>query len=280
MTRRVPVYLVGLWWLVVGAVAGLACSGSVDNAERTGAQGIDAQHSGEVQDGQNAPETTVYSDEEVGVEALVDEELADRRVFVRHRTLDESWDEQDSDWDSFHFLPVEKRDRLFFEQQVDMLFWGVREIRQEEIERIERTLDRAFYDSLDMCVERSEYADIELYREEDGDYFSVRSVEAVEEAARRHGIAVDEFLDLRHECHKFAASYPVLDGEYRDELLKVRRDYYLEFLRLWMRDHPEMVVPLDYENSVNQPYQDYVRQQCMETEDPEACARGEGVSYP
>ena len=280
MTRRIPVWLVGLWWLAVGAVMGLACSESVDNTERTGAQEADAQSSWNTDNSEDMPKTAVYSDEEVGVDDLVDSYLADRRPLVGYRTVEEHDDATYAELESFRFLPVEQRDRVHFEMNVSMLFQAVKLSRPEEIEQAEETLFDAFYDSLDLCVENSEYPDIELYREEDGDYFTVRSTEAVEEAAQRHGITVDEFLDFRHECHKFAASYPSLDREYRDELLRTRRDYYLEFLRLWMRDHPEMVVPLDYENSVNQPYQDYVRQQCMETEDPEACARGEGVSYP
>lgn len=276
MTRRIPVWIAGLWWLVVGAVAGLACSGSVEDIERTGAQGADARSSGEVQRSENAPEITTYSDEEVGVDALVDSYLADRHPLVRYRTVEEHDDETYAELESFRFLPVEQRDRIHFEMNVSMLFQAVKLNRPEEIERTEKTLFDAFYDSLDLCAERSEYPGIRLFLEEEGDYYPIWP----EDEAQRHGIAVDEFLDLRHECHKFAASYPVLDGEHRDELLRTRRDYYLEFLRLWMRDHPEMVVPLDYENSVNQPYQDYVREQCMETEDPEGCARGEGVSYP
>ena len=61
---------------------------------------------------------------------------------------------------------------------------------------------------------------------------------------------------------------------------KDRRVMALLVSQLEERDNRELVVPLDYENSVNQPYQDYVRRECMATEDPQECARGEGVSYP
>jgi hypothetical protein len=268
MTRRIPVWIVGLWWLAVGAVAAFACSGSVDDAERTDRVGI-------------------YTDEEVGVDALVDSWLADRHPFVRHRTdeerLEEMGAEASAEWVDFHSSSLEKRDRLFFEQQLNVVLFATRMARPEEIEGAEGALFDAFYDSVDLCAERSEYAGIDLYGKEEGVYQGEDGLYyplwSIEEEAQVYDITVDEFLDLRHECHKFAASYPVLDGEHRDELLRTRRDYYLEILRLWLRDHPEMVVPLDYENSVNQPYQDYVRQQCMETEDPEACARDVGVSY-
>ena len=271
MGRRVVVYLVGLLWLAGGIVAGSACSGLVVDAERTGGQGTGTR------DGENAPAINVYSDEEIGVDALVDSDLAEIHPFVRYRTVEEHDDEMFADWDDFHFLPVEKRDRLFFEQEVNLVLWTAREARPEEIERIEMLLFDAFYDSLDLCAEESEYPDIQLYLEEGGEYYPVWP----EGEAQRNGISVDEFLDLRHECSKFAVSYPVLDPEYRDELLKTRRDYYLEVLRSWMAGNPGLVVPLDYENSVNHPYQDYVRRVCTaEADDPEACAREAGVSFP
>ncbi len=279
MTRRILVWIIGLWWLAVGAVAGFACSGSVEETKRTGGQEADTQSSGNTDNSENIPKTTVYSDEEVGVDALVDEELADRHLYVRHRTDEERHDEMLAEQGHVLLLPVEERDRLFFEQQVDILFSGVRGIRQEEIERIERTLDSAFYDSVDICIGNSEWPDAVLHETANGE-FDFGHYGLYEASAELYDLTWEDYVDLRHECSKFAASYPVLDREYRDELLKTRRDYYLEFLRLWMRDHPEMVVPLDYENSVNQPYQDYVRRQCMEAEDPAACARGEGVSYP
>ena len=271
MRRRAPVCLVGLLWLAVGAVVGSACGGSADNTERAGSQGAGAR------DGEDVVTIAVYSDEEVGVDALVDSDLADRHPFVRYRTVEEHDAEMFAELDNFRFLPAERRDRIFFEQEVNVVLWAAREARPEEIERIETLLFDAFYDSLDLCAERSEFPDIRLYLEEDGGYYPVWP----EEEAQRHGITVDEFLDLRHECSKFAATYPALDTEYRDELLKTRRDYYLEELRLWMVDNPGLVVPLDYENSVNQPYQDYVREVCRaEAEDPEACVREEGVSFP
>jgi len=274
------VCLVGLCWL---AVVGSACSGSVDDTEHTGSKGVDAQdseHTSRVVDRRSV----IYSDEEAGVDALVESYLVGRHLFVRHRTLDESWDERVAELDNLRSLSAARRDRIFFEQQVSMVLMTARQVSPEEIEQIEGSLSDAFNDSLDLCAEGSEYPGIELYARDEGIYQGEDGLYyprwSVEEEATNHGITIDVFLDLRHECHKFAASYPVLDPEQRDELLKTRRDYYLEILRLWMADHPEWVVPLDYENSVNQPYQDWVREVCMEAEDPEECVRGEGVSWP
>ncbi len=180
--------------------------------------------------------------------------------------------------EDFRSLSPEARDRDHFEQVVKLVFFGASEAMPPKVERAVSLLRDAFYDSLDLCSTQSRWPDIRLYYYDDGYYLI--SAEMFESYQEQYGMTGDDFDDFQHECHKFAASYPSLDREYRDELLKTRRDYYLEFLRLWMRDNPEMVVPLDYENSVNQPYQDYVRRQCMEAEDPEGCARGEGVSYP
>ena len=216
-----------------------------------------------------------YTEEEIGIEYLVDEYFADRGLMslTRYRT-DEEYLEADAT-DNFQSLSTEARDRAFFEQAVRFLFFAAGEAMPPEVRSADDALYDAFYDSLDLCAERSRWPEVELYRLEDGGYLPVWSPQL---EADRLEVSLDEYLDFRYECNKFAASYPALDREYRDELLRTRRDYYLEVLRLWMRDNPEMVVPMTYEQSVNHPYQDYVREICRSADDPQECASSEGVT--
>ena len=203
--------------------------------------------------------------------------LADRfgDVLARYRTYEEARLAEEASDENFQSLSAEARDRAFFEQAVRFLFFAAGEAMPPEVGSAVDELYDAFHDSLDLCAERSRWPEVELYRLEDGGYLPVWSPQ---EEADRLEVSLDEYLDFRHECHKFAASYPALDREYRDELLKIRRDYYLEVLRLWMRDNPEMVVPMTYEQSVNHPYQDYVREICRSADDPRECASSEGVT--
>ena len=222
-----------------------------------------------------------YSEEEIGVDLLVDEYLLHRFgwTLTRYRTLEDARAAEEAavineDSDSHN---ATTGDRAYFEQAARFLFFAANEARPPEVESASDELFMAFYDSLDLCAARSQWPDIPLYLFEDGGHYPT-SAEQYEAAQGRYGFSMDEFLDLRHECHKFAASYPSLDREYRDELLNTRRDYYLDVLRLWMRDNPEMIVPMTYEQSVNHPYQDYVREVCRAADDPQECALSEGVT--
>ena len=174
-------------------------------------------------------------------------------------------------------MSPEARDRAYFEQAVRLLFLGADDAMPAEVSDASDELWHAFYRSLDLCVERSEWPEAKLYRVEESDYYPA-SWEAVQSYMQAYGMTLDEYIDFKHECHKFAVLYPVLDREHRDELLRIRRDYYLDVLRLWMRDNPEMVVPMTYEQSVNHPYQDYVREICRAADDPQECALSEGVT--
>ena len=175
-------------------------------------------------------------------------------------------------------MSPEARDREWFEQAVSLLFLGADDAMPAEVKDDADELWHAFHRSLDLCVERSEWSEAGLYRLGTDGYYYGPPWEAVQSYLQQYGMTLDEFIDFKHECHKFAASYPALDSGYRDELLRTLRDYYLEVLRLWMRDNPAMVVPMTYEQSVNHPYQDYVREVCRSADDPQECASSEGVT--
>ncbi len=279
--------IVSLAVLLVGVV-GVNCSGAANSAtEETDDVGVTqmtlpedvvvsssyVEEAGDI----GAVRYGGYTEEEIGVEMLIDSYFADSPLMAlaRYRTREEYREASVPDFGS----SPEATDRTWFEQSARLLFSGLREVMPPDVEAASDALYVALHDSLDLCTERSPWPEIGLYELKNGKYYFM-SVDQFDYALDRYELSRDDLLDFRHECHKFAASYPVLDPEHRDELLKTRRDYYLEFLRLWMADHPELVVPLDYENSVNQPYQDYMREVCMTSEDPEGCAREEGVSLP
>ena len=77
-----------------------------------------------------------------------------------------------------------------------------------------------------------------------------------EQYERDYGLTLEMFLDLRHECSKYAATYPTLDPAYRDELLAKRRTHYMAAVREWMADNPHLVVPIEHHEGANTPYAD------------------------
>ena len=217
-----------------------------------------------------------YTEEEIGVGLLVDEYFADNHILARYRTYEDYHEASVAEAD-FRSLSAEARDRVFFEQAVSLLFLATDEVAPAEVSAAADELWDAFYRSLDLCVERSEWPEIRLYELGDDGYHYDIPYEEVQSYMQQYGMTLDEFIDFEHECHKFAATYPALDRNHRDDLLAIRRDHYLEILRRWMQANPELVVPMTYEQSVNHPYQDYVRDICQAADDPQECIRLEGV---
>jgi len=220
-----------------------------------------------------------YTDREIGARELVGLFLADRHLFVRYRTFEESNSEFVDQLQGFRSLTPAERDRVYFEQTVELVLWAAEEASPEAVVRADDELREAFYRSLDVCIARSDWPDVRLYEEVDGAYYTGTG-DLYDTTAKAYGLTWEDYVDLRHECSKFAASYPVLDSEQRNELVGVLREYYLDALRLWMRDNPDLVVPLDYERSVNHPYQDYVREACQAADAPQECILEEGVGLP
>ncbi|MCY4176086.1 MAG: hypothetical protein OXD37_07095 [Acidimicrobiaceae bacterium] len=219
-----------------------------------------------------------YTEEEIGISDIVDDYINDDHILVHYRTY-EARSEADlakieSEWEPGSPLA---RDRILFENRARWVLRMADEERPLEVETAVNTLQKAFYQSLDICTERSQWPEIKFYNESSNSYIPITHDEFID-FQNQYKLTPDEFLDFRHECHKYAAPYPVLDPANRDELIKIRQEYYREFLREWMLDYPETVVPIDYENSINHPYVDYLRLICLEEEDPEECARSEGIT--
>lgn len=183
-----------------------------------------------------------YTEDEIGIEILVDDRLASRHILAQYRTY-EDHDLASLAKNDLSSLTPQAHDRAHFEQAVRLLFLGADDAMSDEVSDADQQLWDAFYRSLDMCVERSQWPDARLYEVVSEGYVSGSYVQR-ESAQQQYGMTRDQYLDFQHECHKYAASYPALDREHRDELLRIRRDYYLDVLRLWMRDNPEMVVPI------------------------------------
>ena len=267
----------GVCLAVLGGAV-VACSDDGDGTDSGAGEssaGSWVEHAAE-QQGDGSGLFAGYTEDEIGTEILVDEKLASRHILARYRTYDD-YHEASAAEDNWGSLSPEGRDRVFFEQMVSLLFLGADDAMPAQVKAASDELWHAFYESLDLCVERSEWPEAKLYETAPEGYYPA-SWEAVQSYQRQYGMTLDEYIDFKHECHKFAVLYPALDRDHRDELLRILRDYYLDVLRLWMRDNPEMVVPMTYEQSVNHPYQDYVRETCRASDDPQECALSEGIT--
>ncbi len=271
------------WQVLVILIALLAssCASSEesDEAEESFYYGVASDVDGGVQG---------YTEEDIGVEYIVEEYITEFHsdILARYRTYDEylarAYDEYRAADDSLEYnepgsQSAEARDRWLFEQTVKFVLFEASEAMPAEVSVAVNELYDALHDSLDLCIARSDWPDIQLYYYDDEGYHSA-GVDQFFRAVELYGLTIDEFKDFERECNKFAATYPSLNSQRRDELVNIRRDYFLEVLRLWMQDHPEAVVPMTYEQSINHPYQDYIREICLAAENSEECARSEGIT--
>ena len=129
----------------------------------------------------------------------------------------------------------------------------------------------AVREAMDQCAANAGWPGVQLYDV---------SQELGERYEQNLGLTLDVFLDLRHECSKYAATHPTLDPDVRDELLAKRRHHYMTAIRDWMVANPELVVPIEYHEGANRPYEDLILQTCLQAADAQQCAHDERLTLP
>ena len=108
-----------------------------------------------------------------------------------------------------------------------------------------QVLHDAFFGALEDCGRRSRWPDVELFVIGDGRGYDVDPV-TVESYELLYGLSYYEYLQLRHECSRYAATYPGLDEGVRDELLRPQREHYARAVVDSLADLPHIEVPARY----------------------------------
>ena len=207
---------------------------------------------------QNSPRE--YSNEELALDESVDHYLHGLVPFAQYRTsADEDRDRVDPLGGSGH-----ERERATFEFRLRQVMLGADGSLPPDVAIGSGVLHDARDEALAECAAEAGWPGVELYDV---------SQELGEQYERELGLTLEMFLDLRHECAKYAANYPTLGPAYRDELLAKRRDHYMTAVRDWMAATPELVVPVEYHEGANKPVEDYWRKACKQADDYEQCLR-------
>lgn len=109
-------------------------------------------------------------------------------------------------------------------------------------------LDEAFFDVLEQCSQDSAWPDVELFEMHNGRGFPPVPAELIES---EFGISLFEYLQLRHECSRHAATYPTLDPAVRDQLLAPQRAHFAEvILDRLDNELPLVEVPARYQAEI------------------------------
>lgn len=231
-----------------------------------------------------SPPDRRYSDEELGLDELIDAEIVP--FDARYRSSAESSDQLD---ETFRILEEEavghERERMHFENNLALVFWQADERNPPDRE----LLDEAYRSAMDECAVSAGFGGVMLYEDPDIDperYQSDGAGLLEEELARldnyeaQFGLDYESYLDLRHECAKQAASYPTLDPAVRDELLERFREHYRAAVYEYLREFPDAEVPLvDHEGSPR-PLEDWLVRLCLKVPDPAECAEEYRVELP
>ena len=124
----------------------------------------------------------------------------------------------------------------------------------EEASRIYRELPefngfQELYDSyvngFARCLRDSPFPDITWFG-----FYSDEAISSVDTVPPRDYIVLEGrelagFQATQAECAQYAATYPTLDPDYRDELLRPQRDHFVQELRKYLLANPQSVIPLD-----------------------------------
>lgn len=215
--------------------------------------------------------TTPYTDEELGLDHVVDAYRPVDISFARFRTAEERWAAEDELEDRIYTTSGHEREHAAFELQLYAVMLAAEDTLPDDVGRHQGILYDALYEAVNKCAAEAGWPQIQLYDVSNDD---------VLEYEREFGLSLEMFLDLRHECSKYAVAYPTLDPEYRDELLSRRREHFMQAVRDWVAANPELVVPVDHHDGDNHPHEDFLIRVCLESDDPQQCASEVRVTLP
>lgn len=105
-----------------------------------------------------------------------------------------------------------------------------------------RVLHDAFFEALAQCGRDSQWPQVRLFVLHEGRGYD----EVPDLIEATYGLSYYEFQQLKHECARYAATYPSLDETTRDELLAPQRDHYARAVLDGLAANPRIEVPDRY----------------------------------
>ena len=111
-----------------------------------------------------------------------------------------------------------------------------------------RVLHDAFFEVLEDCGRASPWPEVELFVMGDGRGYD-HTPDSVEPT---FGLSYYEYQQLKHECARYAATYPSLDEATRDELLAPQREHYARAVIDGLAANPHIEVPARYRDEMGE----------------------------
>ncbi|WP_419838613.1 hypothetical protein [Candidatus Poriferisodalis sp.] len=109
-------------------------------------------------------------------------------------------------------------------------------------------LHDAFFEVLEACGRASDWPDVELFVLHQGRSGDIMS-HLIEPT---FGLTYFEYQQLRHQCARYAATYPTMDPVVRDKRLKPQREHFAEvILDRLDNELPLVEVPPEYQDEID-----------------------------
>lgn len=212
-----------------------------------------------------------YGEAELALASIVRNQFEAVRPWISAMSAVEQLDLVDDEIQEFHQLTGHQRERAYFEMQVEAVVLDALEELSSDLDLYEGTLAESFRSAVDECG-------IEHGIAQAGDVFEAMDWDALDEVEDlTGGTDYEELLEIRHGCARYASSYPLLSENTRDDLLARTESELTRRVLDWMRDNPDLVVPLEHHPGVNQPYADILIEMCKQAPDQRSCYEEVGV---
>lgn len=112
-----------------------------------------------------------------------------------------------------------------------------------------QVLHDAFFEAMEECGRSSAWPGVELFVMHQGVAGEMPDV-MIEPT---FGLSYLEFVELRHGCARYAATYPTLDPFLRDELLAPQRAHYADAILDWIDNSlPAVEIPIRYRDEIDE----------------------------
>lgn len=211
-----------------------------------------------------------YSIKELGVPGLVSAYVVkSQSPWIDSRVGDGAETAGHDSVADFLELRGHRRERAWFERQAAAALNDAVEDLDGDLDWYRGVLAQEWYEAVDACARDNGYA---------GGYSDFSDIPTgIGEDWPRHDQST---LKDRDQCAADAASYPGLDVEVRDDLLRRTRQRLQSAVEAWIRGNPSVAVPVEWHPGAPQPFADSLDEICRLSSDPAQCARDAGVAAP
>ena len=177
-----------------------------------------------------------YFDEHLGIETVIEQHLKHQLPYATFRTIGQltadviAVPQQTEDFTASQYA------RQRFEIELQGVLLNADATRGPDISLSSGALFEAYSAAIHQCASASGIDEVwQLLQPSDGDVAFV-SREQYVDAAASLGLTRNELLDLRSVCSQYAASYPTLDADERDALLRELENHYVRAVRDWLQE--------------------------------------------